>query len=72
MAAYTILSFIPGLGVFMGPGQSLSCGMGVAVFGILGGPLSRVIVMTASCIGWGVLLAGSSQAFHMPKGAGVG
>ena len=69
--AYTVLSLIPGPSVFMVLGQSLSRGMGAALFCILGDLLGGVVVMTASYIGLGVILATSSGAYQLLKWAGV-
>jgi homoserine/homoserine lactone efflux protein len=69
--AYTVLSLIPGPSVFMVLGQSLSRGMGAALYCIFGDLLGGVIVMTASYIGLGALLATSSEAYQVLKWAGV-
>ncbi len=71
VAAYTIISLIPGPSVFMVLGQSLSRGLGAASFCILGDLFGGIIVMTASYIGLGVILATSSEAFFLLKWAGV-
>jgi threonine/homoserine/homoserine lactone efflux protein len=71
VAAYTIISLIPGPSVFMVLGQSLSRGLGAASFCILGDLFGGIIVMTASYIGLGVILAASSEAFFLLKWAGV-
>lgn len=70
--AYTVLSLIPGPSVFMVLGQSLSRGFGAALFCILGDLLGGVVVMTASYVGLGVILATSSEAYLVLKWAGVG
>ncbi|MEH6523662.1 LysE family translocator [Sulfitobacter sp.] len=69
--AYTVLSLIPGPSVFMVLGQSLSRGMGAALYCIFGDLLGGVVVMTASYIGLGALLATSSEAYQFLKWAGV-
>ncbi|WP_299153589.1 LysE family translocator [uncultured Tateyamaria sp.] len=69
--AYTVLSLIPGPSVLMVLGQSLSRGMGAALFCILGDVLGGVVVMSASYIGLGVILATSSAAYQGLKWAGV-
>ncbi|WP_299827256.1 LysE family translocator [uncultured Roseobacter sp.] len=71
VAAYVVLSLIPGPSVFMVIGQSLSRGLGAAMFCILGDMLGGVIVMTASYVGLGLILAASSNAFLLLKWAGV-
>lgn len=70
-AAYALLSLIPGPSVFMVLGQSLSRGLGAALFCILGDVLGGVVVMTASYVGLGIILAASSEAFFILKWAGV-
>jgi threonine/homoserine/homoserine lactone efflux protein len=71
IAAYTIISLIPGPSVFMVLGQSLSRGLGAATFCILGDVFGGIVVMTASYVGLGVILAASSEAFFLLKWAGV-
>jgi len=71
VAAYTVLSLIPGPSVFMILGQSLSRGMGAAMYCILGDLLGGVVVMGASYVGLGVILSASGQLFVMLKWAGV-
>lgn len=69
--AYTVISVIPGPSVFMVIGQSLSRGTKAAIACILGDLAGGVIVMTASYLGLGLLLASSSIAFMALKWAGV-
>ncbi|MEH6737311.1 MAG: LysE family translocator [Sulfitobacter sp.] len=71
VVAYTVLSLIPGPSVFMVLGQSLSRGMGAALYCIFGDLLGGVVVMTASYIGLGAILATSSEAYQVLKWAGV-
>ncbi len=71
VVAYTVLSLIPGPSVFMVLGQSLSRGLGAAIFCILGDLLGGVVIMTASYVGLGMILATSSMAFFFLKWAGV-
>lgn len=71
LTAYLVLSVIPGPSVFMVLGQSLSRGFSAALFCILGDLLGGVVVMTASYIGVGMVLATSSQAFFVLKWAGA-
>lgn len=69
--AYAALSLIPGPSVFMVLGQSLSRGMGAALYCIVGDLLGGVVIMTASYIGLGVILATSAEAYQVLKWAGV-
>lgn len=69
--AYAVISIIPGPSVFMVIGQSLSRGIRAAVACILGDLAGGVIVMTASYLGLGLILASSSMAFMTLKWAGV-
>ncbi|MGB0507509.1 MAG: LysE family translocator [Pikeienuella sp.] len=69
--AYTVLSLIPGPSVFMVLGQSLSRGMGPALYCIIGDLLGGIVIMTASYIGLGVILTTSSEAYQILKWAGV-
>ena len=71
IAAYTIISLIPGPSVFMVLGQSLSRGLGPATFCILGDVFGGIVLMTVSYVGLGVILAASSEAFFLLKWAGV-
>lgn len=69
--AVTVLSLILGPSVFMALAQSLSRGMRAALYSIAGNLLGGVVVMTASYIGLGAILAASSEAYHFLKWAGV-
>lgn len=71
LAAYAVISITPGPSVFMVVGQSLSRGPGAAFSCIIGDLAGGVIVMTASYLGLGLLLASSSLAFMAMKWAGV-
>ncbi|WP_245999382.1 LysE family translocator [Paracoccus methylarcula] len=71
MIAYAVISLIPGPSVFMVIGQSLSRGTRAAIFCILGDLAGGVIVMMASYLGLGLILASSSIAFMALKWAGV-
>lgn len=71
VAAYTILSLIPGPSVLMVIGQSLSKGLGAAFHGIFGDWLGGIVVMTVAYVGLGTVLATSSEVFHIIKWAGV-
>ncbi len=69
--AVTVLSLIPGPSVFMALAQSLSRGLSAALYCIVGNLLGGVVVMTASYIGLGEILATSSEAYHVLKWAGI-
>jgi threonine/homoserine/homoserine lactone efflux protein len=58
--AYAVISIIPGPSVFMVIGQSLSRGSRAAMACIVGDLAGGVIVMTASFLGLGLILASSS------------
>lgn len=69
--AYAVISIIPGPSVFMVIGQSLSRGGRAAMACIVGDLAGGVIVMTASFLGLGLILASSSYAFMALKWLGV-
>lgn len=69
--AYVVISIIPGPSVFMVIGQSLSRGGRAATACIVGDLAGGVIVMTASFLGLGLILASSSFAFVTLKWLGV-
>ena len=71
VAAFTILSLIPGPSVFMVIGQSLSKGLGAAFYCIAGDLLGGVVMMTVAYVGLGTLLAASSEVYLVIKWAGV-
>lgn len=71
LAAYTILSLVPGPSVMMVIGQSLSKGLGSAFYCIFGDLLGGVVMMTIAYAGLGAVLATSSEIFHLIKWAGV-
>lgn len=71
LAAYAVLSLIPGPSVFMVIGQSLSRGFGAALFCILGDLLGGVVVMSVAYAGLGTVLAASSGLYLVLKWAGV-
>ncbi|WP_415400797.1 LysE family translocator [Tateyamaria sp. SN3-11] len=71
VAAFTLLSVIPGPSVFMVIGQSLSRGIRTALFCIVGDLLGGIVMMTIACIGLGTLLAASSGVYLLVKWAGV-
>lgn len=69
--ANAVISIIPGPSVFMVIGQSLSRGGRAAMACIVGDLAGGVIVMTASFLGLGLILASSSFAFVTLKWLGV-
>ncbi|MBK4215178.1 LysE family translocator [Paracoccus caeni] len=69
--AYLVISIIPGPSVMMVIGQSLSRGRGAAMVCILGDLAGGVVVMTASYLGLGLILAASGSAFLAIKWIGV-
>ncbi|MEM7506991.1 MAG: LysE family translocator [Pseudomonadota bacterium] len=71
IAAFTLLSLIPGPSVFMVIGQSLSRGLDAAFYCIAGDLLGGVVMMTVAYIGLGTLLAASSGVYLLVKWAGV-
>lgn len=71
VAAYTVISLIPGPSVLLVIGQSLSRGTRAALACVVGDLSGGVVVMTASYLGLGLILAASSSAFMILKWAGV-
>ena len=71
VAAFTLLSLIPGPSVFMVIGQSLSRGIGAAFYCIAGDLLGGIVMMTIAYVGLGTLLAASSGVYLLVKWAGV-
>jgi len=69
--AYTIISIIPGPSVAVVLGQSLSRGLGAALFCVLGDLFGGIVVMTLSYAGLGVILQTSSELFQLIKWLGV-
>jgi len=69
--AYVVISIIPGPSVFMVIGRALSRGNRAAMVCITGDLVGGVIVMAASYLGLGLILASSSLAFMALKWAGV-
>lgn len=69
--AYLIISLLPGPSVLMVVGQALSKGRRAALYCVLGDVAGGFVVMTASYLGLGILLASSAIAFSAVKWAGV-
>lgn len=70
--AYAVLSAIPGPSVFMTIGQTLSRGRRAAFACILGDLAGGWVLIAASWLGLGAVLATSGLAFAALKWAGVG
>jgi threonine/homoserine/homoserine lactone efflux protein len=71
IAAYTVISLIPGPSVFMVIGQSLSRGLRTAMFCVIGDVAGGVVVMVTAYAGLGLILAASVEAFVIIKWAGA-
>lgn len=71
VVAYAVISIIPGPSVLLVIGQSLSRGTRAAMACVVGDVAGGVVVMTASYLGLGLILAASSSAFIILKWAGV-
>lgn len=71
VVAYLVISLIPGPSVLLVIGQSLSRGTRAALACVVGDLSGGVVVMTASYLGLGLILAASSSAFMILKWAGV-
>lgn len=69
--AIAVISIIPGPSVFMVIGQALSRGTRAAMACIAGDVAGGIVVITASYLGLGLMLASSSLAFMAVKWAGV-
>lgn len=71
IAAYTLISLLPGPSVFMVIGQSLSHGLRAAMCCVLGDIVGGIVVMTTAYAGLGLVLATSAEVFFLLKWAGV-
>lgn len=71
IAAFAILSIIPGPSVLLVVGQALTRGTTAAFMCILGNLLAGVVLMVLSLMGVGAILAASITLFVMLKWAGV-
>ncbi len=69
--AYLIISLLPGPSVLMVVGQALTKGRRAALICVLGDVAGGLVVMSASYLGLGILLASSAVAFSAVKWAGV-
>ena len=69
--AYILISLVPGPSVFMVIGQSLSRGLGAALYCIAGDLLGGIVVMSMAYLGLGTILAASSEVYAVIKWAGV-
>lgn len=71
VAAYTVISVIPGPSVFMVIGQALTRGTSAAFLCIIGDVLGGIVLMCLSFLGMGAILATSVLLFQTMKWAGV-
>lgn len=71
VAAYAVICLIPGPSVMMVTAQALARGRKAAGLCILGDLIGGVVVMTASYLGVGLVLATSALGFAVLKWAGV-
>lgn len=71
VAAYTVISIIPGPSVFMVTGQALTRGIKAAFLCILGDIVGGFFLIALSLFGVGAILAASSELFQLVKWAGV-
>lgn len=71
VAAYTLISLIPGPSVFMIMSQALTSGRSAAFFCIFGDVLGGICLMCLSFLGMGAILATSTVLFQALKWAGV-
>lgn len=71
VAAYTVISLIPGPSVLMVTGIAVSRGLRAALWCIAGELLGGVFLVTLSLLGVGALLASSALLFQMVKWAGI-
>lgn len=71
VAAYTVISIIPGPSVFMVIGQALTRGTKAAFLCILGDIVGGFFLIALSLFGVGAILAASSELFQLAKWAGV-
>jgi len=71
VAAYSVISIIPGPSVFMVTGQALTRGIRAAFLCIIGDLLGGVVLIALSLFGVGAILTASSELFQIVKWAGV-
>ena len=71
IAAFAILSLIPGPSVLLVVGQALTRGTSAALLCIVGNLLAGVLLMVLSLMGVGAILAASITLFVIVKWAGV-
>lgn len=71
VAAYTVLSVIPGPSVLMVTSLALTRGTSAALFCILGDLLGGVVLMVLSVFGLAAVLLASATLFQIVKWAGV-
>lgn len=71
IAAYTVISAIPGPSVFMVTGVAMTRGLRPALWCVAGDVLGGVVLIALSLAGVGAILAASATLFQMVKWAGV-
>lgn len=71
VAAYTIISVIPGPSVLMVTGQALSHGKKAAFMCVTGELIGGVVLVAMSLFGVGAILAASAELFQIVKWGGV-
>lgn len=71
LAAFTLLSILPGPSVFMVIGQTLSKGLGAGLSCVLGDLLGGVVMITCAFAGLSTVLAVSSEIYVVIKWLGV-
>lgn len=71
VAAYIIISAVPGPSVFMVTGIALTRGLRAALWCVMGDVLGGFVLIALSLAGVGAILAASATAFQAVKWAGV-
>ena len=71
VAAYTVVSLLPGPSVFMVTAQALRRGLKPALLCVVGDLLGGIVLMTLSLVGVGAILAASATLFQIFKWLGV-
>lgn len=71
VAAYTVVSLIPGPSVFMVTAFALTRGTRAAFWCILGDVIGGFFVIALSLVGVGAILAASAELFQIVKWAGI-
>lgn len=71
VAAYSVISLIPGPSVFMVTGQALTRGLRAAMLCVVGDIVGGFFLIALSLFGVGAILAASAELFQIVKWAGV-